>query len=86
MSASLSSGSALPERRIENLIGPYPCVLWPQHRVVVRAFDEGIRAEVEDPGHRVAGLVGDERVAAGEEALGGPHEGDRAAAREALGW
>jgi hypothetical protein len=23
----------LPERRIENLIGPYPCVLRPQHRL-----------------------------------------------------
>src|SRR5918998_3580158 len=77
MSASFSSGSALPERRIENLIGPYPCVLWPQHRVVGRPFEESRRAEVEHFGHRVLSFIGDNRVGAGEEALRGPHQSDR---------
>jgi hypothetical protein len=38
---SSTSGSALPERQIENLIGPYPCVLWPQRSGVVRVSDSG---------------------------------------------
>ena len=35
-----SLGSALPERRIEDPGSPDPRVLGPQHRVVVRAFDQ----------------------------------------------
>ena len=51
------SRSALPEGWIEDPGSPYPRVLWPQHRVVVRAFEQYLRADVERSCHRVAGLV-----------------------------
>jgi hypothetical protein len=76
--ASSTSGSVLPERRIENLIDPYPCVLRPQHCVVVRAFDLYLFADVERPGHHIASLVRYERVASREEALRGTHKRDGA--------
>ena len=41
-------------------------------------LDEGIRAEVQNPAYRVPCVVGDERVAAGEEALRSTHERHRA--------
>src|SRR5215210_3604313 len=71
------SGSTLPERGIEDLRSPYLRVLGPHHRVVVRASQQYLFANVEDLHHHVAGLLGDERVAAWEEALLGPYQRDR---------
>src|SRR5918997_968466 len=44
---------------------------------MVRAFQQYLRADVERSRHHVANLVRDERIAAREEALRGPHQRDR---------
>src|SRR5688572_32264352 len=37
-------GSAFPERWLQKLIDPYPCVLWPQHRSEERRVGKECRS------------------------------------------
>src|ERR671913_1684613 len=69
--------SALPEGWVEDPGSPYSRVLGPQHRVVVRAIQQYLRADVERSCHHVANLIRDERVATREETLRGPDQRDR---------
>src|SRR5829696_7234411 len=68
-STPASRGSAIPERWFEDPGSPDLRVIRPEHRVVVRTLDQHLFANVERPGHHVAGLLRYQRVAAGEEAL-----------------